>query len=86
VVQIILAKFSQFFFVCRKKYGEWLGDFFRIVWIFLVMLFSVVIENSGLAAVHSDSASRAYKGLIARSYWGFSVRRFGWVLAAVLFC
>jgi hypothetical protein len=34
-------------------------------------IFSIVIENSGLAAVHNDLAPRAYKGLIAHGYWGF---------------
>jgi hypothetical protein len=33
-------------------------------------MFSIVIENSGLAAVHNDSAPRAYKVLIARGYFG----------------
>jgi hypothetical protein len=51
-----------------------------------IILFSIVIENSGLAAFHNDSAPRAYKGLIARGYWGFLVRSFGWILTAVLFC
>jgi hypothetical protein len=45
-------------------------------------MFSIVIENSGLAAVHNDSAPRAYKGLIARGYRRFLVRSFGWILAA----
>jgi hypothetical protein len=44
----------------------------------MVLIFSIVIENSGLAAVHNDSAPRAYKGLIARGYLGFLVRSFGW--------
>jgi hypothetical protein len=35
------------------------------------LLFSIVIENSGLAAVHNNSVPRAYKGLIARGYLGF---------------
>ena len=46
-------------------------------------MFSVVIENSGLAAVRNGLAPRAYKGLIARGYLGFLLRSFGWVLAAV---
>jgi hypothetical protein len=34
-------------------------------------LFSIVIENSGLATVHDDSTPRVYKSLIARGYLGF---------------
>jgi hypothetical protein len=47
-------------------------------------MFSIVIENSGLAAAHNDSAPRAYKCLIG--FWHAVLVGFWPPSGAVLFC